>query len=67
MTRTLDRHPEGRGRNLRDHRLGPLALLGDAGLADDRALRVEPMVTPSWAEIFAPLSRKTPRSDWSSR
>src|SRR5215510_2543733 len=37
----FDRHTESGSRNLRDHGLGTLALLGDSGLADDRALRVE--------------------------
>src|SRR5262249_14078413 len=37
----LDRHAERGGRDLREDGLGALALLGDAALADDRALRVE--------------------------
>ena len=38
----LDRHAEGGGDALRHHGLGALALLGHAGMADDRALGVEP-------------------------
>ena len=33
--------PNAVATHLRDHGLGALALLGDAGVADDRALRVE--------------------------
>ena len=38
----LDRHAERRRDALRDHGFGALALLGDAGVAEDRAGRVEP-------------------------
>ena len=38
----LDRHAEAGGDALRDHGLGALALLGDAGVAEDRAGGVEP-------------------------
>src|SRR3989442_859242 len=38
----LDRYAERGGRDLGNDRFGALALLGDPGLADDRALGVEP-------------------------
>src|SRR5258707_13829344 len=38
----LDRHAESGGCDLCEHGLGALALLGDAALADHRALRGEP-------------------------
>ena len=43
MTRTLSmRHAEARRDALRDHGFGALALLADAGVAEDRAGGVEP-------------------------
>ena len=50
----LQRHAERGGRDLRNDGFRALTLLGHAGLANDRALRIELMVTPSWADIFAP-------------